>query len=167
MRYQIFKDNYRRIEEHNLNNKALGYTLRMNQFGDLTLKEFTERFSGEFDGTKTESHLTESTQEYGTESPTDIAIRELRIPARVNWTEAGADGQVRDQTLQQTVTCNAGYAFSAISAIESALSISGKTMPQLSAQQIIECTDTADYKNFGCNGGKVESTFRYVNRQPL
>ena len=46
LRFQIFNNNYRRIEEHNLNSKALGYTLRMNQFGDLTLKEFTEKITG-------------------------------------------------------------------------------------------------------------------------
>ena len=167
LRYQIFKNNYRRIEEHNLNNKALGYTLRMNQFGDLTLKEFTEKITGQSFDENTESHPSESVFDYGVESPTDLAIRELRIPARVNWTENGIVTSIKDQTIGRTVQCNAGYAFAAIAAIESAAAIAGKPLTEFSPQQIIECTDTADFKNNGWTGGMVNSTFRYVNRQPL
>ena len=73
----------------------------MNQFGDLTLKEFTEKITGQIFDENTESHPSESVFEYGVESPTDLAIRELRIPARVNWTENGVVTSIKDQTKNE------------------------------------------------------------------
>ena len=56
--------------------------------------------------------------------------------------------------------CGSSWAFSAVSAVESALMISDITNATLSEQQIIDCT--ADYDNFGCNGGWMNNTFKYI-----
>ena len=139
----------------------------MNQFEGLILNEFTEKITEQIFDKNIESHPSESVFEYGVESSTDLAIRELRIPARVNWTENGVVTSIKDETKNNTVQCNAGYAFAAIASIESATAIARKPLVELAPQQIIECTDTADYQINGWTGGMVNATLRYANKQPL
>lgn len=52
-------------------------------------------------------------------------------------------------------------------AIASAYSIKQGHLVDLSAQQILDCTFSGEYGNYGCDGGFLESTFLYTNNVGL
>ena len=109
----------------------------MNQFEDLILNEFIEKITEQIFYKNIESYPSESVFEYGVESPTDLAIRELRIPARVNWTENGVVTSIKNPTKNNTIQCNSGYAFAAIASIESATAIAGKPLVELAPNRLL------------------------------
>ena len=135
-RFLIFKNNYRQIERHNSESIAHKYTLRMNKFGDLTREEFKNKYLGLLPSQGYSSKNSDSG------SNTNKTIT-LKIPTSVDWREKGVVSGVKDQK-----SCKSGWAFSAISTIESAFRISGQGNDLLSEQQLIDWTDTSQSFNF-------------------
>ena len=78
-----------------------------------------------------------------------------------NWVKDGMVTRVKDQGQ-----CGSCWAFSAVGAIESANAISGKTLVELSEQQLVDC-DREKGGNEGCNGGDMALAFEYVEKNPL
>lgn len=80
-----------------------------------------------------------------------------------NWVDKGAVTPIRDQK-----SCGSCYAFSICAAIESAILINTGHQVVLSPQQIVDCSGRSTiYKNLGCDGGGIESSFEYVKLNGL
>lgn len=153
-RLNVFKDNLSKITQHNLKNESHGYTLAINKFGDLTLDEFRDQYLGLLPSEGYQPKFNHILNETETEIPS--------IPASIDWNKLGMITDVKDQGK-----CKASYAFSAISTIEAILRIKGKTTDSLSEQQLIDCTDTFEFKNEGCEGGTVPACYDYAHWNDL
>ena len=162
-KYEVFRENYLKIHEHNKNSHITGYTLGMNKFGDLTLQEFSNAYLGYKSNlpkyySAPKSYNNKSL--FLNEGKTTQAIKELRIPARIDWRENGAVTPVQDQG-----NCTAGWAFSAIAALEGINKISQKSSEKLSEQQLIDCSSSKGNK--GCSGGNITNAFDYIKGEDL
>lgn len=166
MRLQIFKDNYMFISEHNkygAENK--GYTLAVNKFADLTNQEYQDKylgFAGKGKSFDSEEQGDVQIVDFLKQSPTELAIENLQIPANVDWVAKGAVTRVRDQG-----SCGSCWAFSAIAAIEGANFISKKRTDELSEQQLVDCVNGKDWESDGCNGGWMHEAFQYTQNNDL
>ena len=129
LRANIFQQNYARILEENLN-KDNTFTLEINEFADWTPNEFKRMLSP----IKTES----------SNSTTSLVDSSDCIPSSIDWRNEIAVNKVKDQGR----FCASGYAFSAMSSIESRYKIKSGTLYTLSEQQIIDCSGF--YGNSGC-----------------
>ncbi len=76
-------------------------------------------------------------------------------PDSVDWVARGVVAPVRDQGL-----CGGDYAFTTAAAVASASAIAGRGLADVSEQQILDCS--APYGGGGCNGGQVDTGFRYI-----
>ena len=157
-RMNVFQDNLRKITLHNTQSETLGYTLGINKFGDLTLDEFRDQYLGLL---PSEGYKSNSNQILNDVSNKSEASNPS-LPVSLDWRNTGMITGVKDQGK-----CKASWAFSAISTIESILRINGRTTDLLSEQQLIDCTDTAQFQNEGCSGGRVAPCFDYAHLQSL
>lgn len=138
-RYNVFKNNLDFIEQHNA--KKLGYTLAMNQFGDLSHEEFKALYLSAPMEPNTNARM--------------YVNSGMKAPASWDWRDHGAVTPIKDQGQ-----CGSCYAFSAVATIEGAHAIKTGQLIQLSEQQIVDCSTS--YGNEGCNGGLMTSSLRYV-----
>merc|ERR1711907_571690 len=86
--------------------------------------------------------------------------QEVRSPAAINWRYTEAITPIKNQGQ-----CGSCWAFSATSAIESALALLGgeEYSIELAPQQVTSCTpSTGTYGCDGCNGGFTEGAYEYV-----
>ena len=163
-RYKVFKDNYQQINDHNLNADMIGFDLKINQFGDLTQKEFKDKyltltppmrerrdpFKGFFGKNK----------KHNTFNRFDMEDEYSDLPKEVDWTKSGKVQKVKNQA-----SCGSCWAFSAVGAMESSLAILNGTLPNLSEQQLVDCSGS--YGNEGCNGGFMTYAFKYGQDHPM
>ena len=140
-RYNIWTANYKFIED--TNNEKHDYTLKMNEFGDLTLDEFAA------------AHLKLTPKKTQTAS---ISVK-ARIPDTIDWRTSGAVTPVKDQGQ-----CGSCWAFSAVAAIESRCWIKHHpaAIDVLSEQELVDCSGPEG--NEGCNGGWMDQAFDYVKK---
>ena len=88
LRFEIFKKNIKYIEDFN-NAGAHSYTLGVNQFADLTNKEFSASYFGD-ETSKTELEEFHRSMKYETVEP-------LNVPSSKNWREEDAVTHVKNQ----------------------------------------------------------------------
>ncbi|CAG9316625.1 unnamed protein product [Blepharisma stoltei] len=138
-RFRIFRDNaaYARV----FNTLGETYLLGINEFSDLTAKEFSDRVSRPFDHSKVTKNVK--------------WIESLSIPSSIDWTQQGAVTPVLNQGQ-----CGSCWSFSAAGAIEGIWKISRGILIAVSEQQLIDCSTL--YGNKGCEGGTVNYAFEYV-----
>ena len=144
LRFNIFKDNLRKIEEHN--NVNDDWKMGLNKFADLTPDEFKIQYTG-------------------IEKPRNNIKRtnfdSLEIPRiedlsnEVDWIGKGAVTSVKDQGQ-----CGSCWAFSTTGSVEGAYFLNSGKLVSFSEQQLVDCSDS--YGNQGCNGGLMDSAFNYV-----
>ncbi len=141
-RFLIFEKNLKAIEEHNAQPEHT-YTVGINQFTGLTPAEFRELYL--------------STYEVNSNYKEDF-----RVPPNfdVDWITYGAVSPVKNEGL-----CNAGYAFSAVGAIEGLAFVTYRQQTEYSAQEIVDCSQS--YGNYGCNGGNMNNVFNFVETKGL
>jgi cathepsin L len=141
-RFAIFQQNYKLIQAHNSKNKT--YTLGLNQFADLSNKEFASLYTGASTAFKNASN--------GCDAPSDSSL--LGVPKTLDWRTQGRVGAVKNQAQ-----CGSCWAFSTTGSLEGLAAKSGK-IPSFSEQQLVDCTTS--YGNLGCGGGWVQNSFHYV-----
>jgi cathepsin L len=139
-RFGIYKANVEYIENHNRQNR--GFTLAMNQFGDLTSEEFARIYLG------TRINATKPTVKRS--APKDFAV-----PDSVDWRTKGVVGPVEDEGQ-----CGSCWAFVSSESVASACAIKHGKYVLLSVQQIIDCSGS--FGNDGCNGGLPDQAFQYI-----
>ena len=140
-RFQVFRDNSAYIRLFNSLQKS--WTLGINQFSDLTPQEFKFRY---LNYRTHESPDSESSLFYHDGS---------NLPASIDWTQKGAVTPIKNE-----LQCGACWAFSATGAVEGAWQIAGNPLVSLSEQQLVDCSSS--YGNFGCNGGLMDNSFKYM-----
>ncbi|KAJ0985314.1 hypothetical protein J5N97_003670 [Dioscorea zingiberensis] len=138
MRYEIFKDNLKYIDEHNAGNNT--FTLALNVFADITVEEYRSTYlgtlfppSGLIDTLDNESNETDLFHFNGTP---------VAVPDSIDWRDLGAVLPVKNQ----------GGCFEAINQI-----ITGDLTP-LSEQQLVDC------ERKSCNRYDLVPPFEYIIR---
>jgi len=142
-RKEIFRHNLDYIMSHNLYSNS-SYTLKLNQFADLTRSEWREKYLGY-------KHRPRETEDN---------VKQLKrtwISSSVDWRKKGAVTPVKNQGQ-----CGSCWSFSATGSMEGAHYIKTNSLVSLSEQQLVDCsTPEGDH---GCFGGLMDDAFEYVIR---
>ncbi|XP_072399502.1 cathepsin L-like proteinase [Diabrotica undecimpunctata] len=144
LRFQIFQDNLREIEEHNARytKGEVGWFKGVTPFADWTKEEFQGLLTRQ---AASRPKLNESLGVY-------IADPNVNLPSSVDWRNEGAVLPVREQGF-----CGSCWAFSTVGALEGQAAIHKQQKIPLSPQNLIDCSD-----NDGCGGGDQVRAFQYV-----
>ena len=147
LRFSVFKDNLDLVRNHNKKDST-SYTLGINQFADLTFEEFKAFYLTEFNPSLVKDHCQENQKQ------------NKKIPDSVDWNQQGKVQKVKNQAA-----CGSCWAFSAVAAVESAHAISNGVLPDLSEQELVDCSK--NYENGGCFGGFMHWAFNYILDQNI
>jgi cathepsin L len=139
-RLHVYKQNLDFIENHNRQNH--GFSVAMNQFGDLTSEEFSHLYLGMRINA---SNIVQS----------NVVILDAPTDNTVDWRTKGAVTPVKNQGQ-----CGSCWAFSTTGSVEGAWAITKGTLVSLSEQNLVDCSGS--YGNYGCNGGLMDSAFQYI-----
>lgn len=140
------------IENHNLDADKHGYTLAMNQFGDLTDEEFNSLYNG---------YQTKKPPRKGMASFTPTpGFMPSGNATGVDWREQGVVTPIKNQG-----DCGSCWAFSAVGALEAQHRLSGAgggQLVSLSEQNLMDCSQGKPYGNMACLGGTMDAAFQYI-----
>ncbi|CAG9858172.1 unnamed protein product [Phyllotreta striolata] len=145
LRFGIFQETLKKIEEHNAKYEAglSSYWMGVNQFSDLTTEEFSaflRKSSAKKPKIEAELHV-----------PSNVSI-----PTEIDWRKKGAVLGVKNQGA-----CGSCWAFSATGALEGQNAIIHNQRIPLSEQQLLDCSGS--YGNGDCDvGGEMTDAFDYV-----
>ncbi|XP_051125844.1 senescence-specific cysteine protease SAG39-like [Andrographis paniculata] len=140
-RFQIFKNNVEYIESFN-EAESRTYKLSVNQFADLTNKEFQESRNG---------YIMSRAKSSGDSS---FRYANVTAPSSMDWRKKGAVTAVKDQGQ-----CGCCWAFSAVAATEGIHQLKTTKLVSLSEQELVDCDTSEDQ---GCNGGLMDYAFEYI-----
>eukprot|EP01129_Flabellula_baltica_P007893 TRINITY_DN30_c1_g1_i4.p1 TRINITY_DN30_c1_g1~~TRINITY_DN30_c1_g1_i4.p1 ORF type:complete len:338 (-),score=98.90 TRINITY_DN30_c1_g1_i4:46-1059(-) len=141
-RLSVYRDNLEFIEEHNRQNK--GFTVAINQFGDMTASEFGDLYN---------NYLMPVNKTISKDVHVADPLREMA--ATVDWRTKGVVTAVKNQGQ-----CGSCWAFSTTGSTEGQHALATGKLVSLSEQQLVDCSDS--YGNNGCNGGLMDNAFRYI-----
>jgi len=143
-RYGIFVDNLQKIDDHNSQN--IGWTMAMNQFGDMTKWEFAQYIKRGNGGGFVNLHRDESERK--------VVDLPKASCTSVDWVD-----QLKVTPVKNQGSCGSCWSFSTTGAIESRYAIKTGKLAILSEQELVDC-DTE--KDNGCNGGLMDYGFEFV-----
>jgi len=147
-KYNVFKANFDYVAAHNAANHT--WDVELNKFADLTSAEFKIMYNGY----RPELRRGER----------KVTLDDLRVNAypsgSLDWVSKGAVTGVKDQGQ-----CGSCWAFSSTGSIEGAVFLKHGHLTSLSEQQLVDCSTAQG--NAGCNGGLMDSAFRYVQANGL
>jgi C1A family cysteine protease len=162
-RYYTFHDNLEWISEHNLH-PSHTYTVGIGRFTDMTHSEYKEFVKSGGLAKSSDIYLKEDNLRGSLTLPKDMCgtmkSESGSYPTSMDWRSKGAVTPVRDQGQQGTC-----YAHSASEAVESAYFIKKGVLPNLSVQQIVDCS--YNYGNHGNNGGMYTYSWTYIHDSGL
>jgi len=142
-RFSVYKANLEYVEEHN--RKNLGFTLEMNKFADLTAQEFKAIYLG----------LTINATNLEQTQPVHTHDDRFELPDSVDWRTKNVVTPVKNQGQ-----CGSCWAFSTTGSVEGATALKSGKLVSLSEQNLVDCSGS--YGNYGCNGGLMDSAFKYI-----
>jgi len=142
-RLAAFSYNARFVEQHDA--EARGFTVALNEFADLTSEEFASLYLG--------MNFTANIHRTGFGVPQTFA-------ASVDWRTKGAVTGVKNQGQ-----CGSCWAFSTTGSTEGAHFLATNQLVSLSEQNLVDCSTAQG--NMGCNGGLMDSAFRYIMIQGI
>ncbi|KMZ73716.1 Cysteine proteinase [Zostera marina] len=145
-RYEIFKDNLKFVDEHNLPENGHSFKVGLNRFADLTNEEYRKMYLGTKMNREARLGIKKG----------DKFLYKVgdELPDMIDWRVKGAVAAVKDQG-----SCGSCWAFSTIGAVESINQIVTGEMITLSEQELVDC-DTS--YNQGCNGGLMDYAFQFI-----
>ncbi|CAF0720018.1 unnamed protein product [Brachionus calyciflorus] len=150
----IWETNMRFINRHNqeAENGRHKYFLAMNRYGDLTPREFRKKMNG----LKTRRLF--DLDSYSKKILSGLSERMLKIGPKnntIDWRTKGYVTPVKDQGM-----CGSCWAFSANAALEGQIFKKNGKLVDLSEQNLVDCSKNDE--NMGCNGGYMESAYKYI-----
>jgi len=156
-KYRVFKENVRKIKEHNA--KGLSWWEAVNEFTDLTFEEFKAYFNIKPINPEDINELVKKQgrfleKEINFDLQADDDDDDIPTPALsdVNWGS-------RMNTCRNQGQCGSCWAFSTMGALEGVLNIKYNTAtPYLSTQQLVDCNTQSN----GCNGGWQPYALTYL-----
>jgi len=143
VRYVIWQDNLKRVEQHNAEN-GHSYSLRINKFGDMTGTEFA-------------ASLGLPKMNKPKAGSTFLRPSNIKVPDTVDWRNEGYVTPVKNQGQ-----CGSCWAFSTTGSLEGQYFKKSGKLVSLSEQQLVDCSSR--YGNFGCNGGLMDNAFKYIEK---
>jgi len=146
-RYDTFKQNFDFVEAHNAGNHT--WTVELNKFADLNRAEFKNIYLGY----KPELRR-------GDRKPISINNLKAYPSGSLDWSSKGAVTGIKDQGQ-----CGSCWAFSATGSTEGVVFLKHGHLTSLSEQQLVDCAGS--YGNAGCNGGLMDSAFKYIEAHGL
>jgi len=154
-RFAIWVTNLERISQ--TNSQKLSYKLRLNQFADLTDDEFKVKVHGS-KGSCLQHNPNVPRISTKIRAKVDKLALPVSAPASVDWTSEGVVTPVKDQG-----DCGSCWAFSTTGSIECEYAIKNGELNSLSEQQLVDCSYSEG--NLGCDGGDMDSAFKYVEKE--
>lgn len=156
-RKSVFHENLKQIDEFNHENSR-SFTLGVNSFTDLTWDEFRSKFLGRGIRTSIFSFFSSFfNPKYKT--PPLFKIPFGRENERKDWSTITTPNTVVGEVTNQG-ECGSCWAFSGVAAVESAYVIFKNENPDLSEQQLVDCS--TDGGNNGCDGGWETGAMTYI-----
>jgi len=150
-RYMVWLDNYFNILKHNHNPTRENFTLKLNQFGDMTGDEFRVYVHGHSGSCVKKGNKAK----ISALSSKSNKVKVSDNPTTVDWREKNVVTPVKDQG-----SCGSCWAFSATGSTECEYAIKNSVLNSLSEQELVDCSDS--YGNDGCNGGLMDDAFKYI-----
>jgi len=147
-RRSIWEDNIEIIRKHNIE-ADLGlhtYTLGMNKYGDMTIREFVKQMNG--------LDLSLNLSFVGT-CDQFVAPANFKRPDAIDWRTKGYVTPIKDQGQ-----CGSCWAFSTTGSLEGQHFAKSGQLVSLSEQNLVDCSRS--YGNFGCSGGLMDNSFKYI-----
>lgn len=141
-RFRVFKRNMDFVAEHNSGDHT--FTVGLNKFADLTNTEFLEKYTG-LNRPLIRIHDPEHVYKYDSTQS---------LPTSVDWRTKGVVTGVKDQG-----SCGSCWSFSTTGSVEGAWALN-YSLVSLSEQNLMDCS--RKYGNLGCNGGLMDSAFKYI-----
>jgi len=141
-RANVFKNTLAMVEEHNSQNGTS--TVGINFLADMTTDE-----KKKLNGYK---HVEKTTEAE--------LLDESKLTDSVDWRTKGAVTPVKNQGQ-----CGSCWAFSTTGSIEGAMFQKTGKLESYSEQQLVDCAGA--YGNYGCNGGLMDSAFKYIEKYGL
>jgi len=147
LRMEIFQTNLKKIEEHNAT-PGVTWTMKINEFADLTEEEFKETMLGGYIKTPQSGN-----------HPSGMKGAVADLPDSVDWREAGVVTDAKNQG-----SCGSCWAFATAENIESYAAINNVSLVELSTQEITTCTPNplSCGGKGGCKGSIPQLAYNYV-----
>jgi len=142
-RHIIWQSNKKYIDGHNEHSDTFGFTLKMNEFGDLDGAEFAKMYNG---------YRRNPNRKPG-KLFTPPPVTDL--PTTVDWVPKGYVTPIKNQGQ-----CGSCWAFSATGSLEGQHFKSTGKLVSLSEQNLVDCSDPEG--NHGCDGGLEDQAFKYI-----
>jgi len=157
VRYQVWKNNYDFIQEHN--SKNYSWKLAANEFADLTSEEYSALYAGLDSGLQSAEWLdsANTTAENSTATNDLTSSVSAKLRTSVDWRTLGAVSAVKNQER-----CGSCWTFTASVALEGIYAIKTGSLLNFTQQQLLECSSS--YGNNGCDGGTAVQAFNYTSR---
>jgi len=144
MRHTVWESNKKYIDNHNEHADTLGFTLAMNEFGDLDGAEFAKMYNG---------YRSRPNRPAGELFVPNMKVEDL--PTTVDWRQKGYVTAVKNQGQ-----CGSCWAFSTTGSLEGQHYNATGKLVSLSEQNLVDCS-TAE-GNLGCGGGLMDQGFEYI-----
>lgn len=147
-RKEIFRNNLKRIEMHNLLHDQGKTTFRMgvNEYTDMENKEIRTVMNGFL------NHKRNNTRLGSTYMSPNVP---LDLPKSVDWRTKGYVTPVKNQGH-----CGSCWSFSSTGSLEGQHFRKTGQLVSLSEQNLVDCSES--YGNHGCNGGMMDYAFAYI-----